>query len=553
MFLPQDFTITTWDILEPYFQQLVNTPVDSVDSLKTWLLQRSELESIVSEDLAWRYIRMTCDTADEQREKAYLFFVSEIQPHIAPYEDKLNSKLNECPFTNELTTSDYSIYLRSVRKDIELFREENIPLFVELNTLQQQYGSIAGAMTVDIDGKTLTLQQAANYLKSPDRSIRKNAFELIQDRRLQDKDQLDTLLDQLVELRTRVARNAGFTNFRDYMHRALGRFDYSVEDCFRFHEAVAAEVMPLVREITAERKAALKTETLRPYDLDVDPEGREPLHPFTNGKELLEKAVACFAQLDPYFAQCLQTMDNMHHLDLDSRLNKAPGGYNYPLAETGVPFIFMNAAGNLRDVETMVHEGGHAVHSFLTQPLSLNAFKDCPSEVAELASMSMELLTMNAWNVYFTNLDDLMRAQMEQLEGVIKTLPWIATVDKFQHWLYENPGHTVTDRRAAWLRIAGEFSTDQVDWSGYEESRTYNWQKQLHIYEVPFYYIEYGFAQLGAIAVWRNYKMNGPVAIEQYKNALKLGYTRTVPEIYAEAGIRFDFFTCLCAGAVHVC
>ncbi|MDX5320692.1 MAG: M3 family metallopeptidase, partial [Bacteroidota bacterium] len=260
-----------------------------------------------------------------------------------------------------------------------------------------------------------------------------------------------------------------------------------------------------------------------------------------NGEDLAEKTIEAFGRLDPFFAEVIKTMKSKGQLDLDSRKGKAPGGYNYPLAVTGYPFIFMNAASAHRDLETMVHEGGHAIHSVLTKDLALQAFKDCPSEVAELASMSMELISMEVWDSFYTDQKDWKRAQTEQLEGVIQTLPWIATVDAFQHWLYTHANHSIEERKAAWLEISGRFGTGMVDWSGWELSQAYSWQRQLHIYEVPFYYIEYGFAQLGAIATWKYRKENPNKNLQPYKDALSLGYTRSIPEIYATAGARFDF------------
>jgi oligoendopeptidase F len=540
-YLPPDFRIENWEQLEPHYKELYERPVNSAAELQKWLRDRSELESVVSENLAWRYIRMTCDTTDKKSEEAYLYFVSEIEPHISPFTNKLNIKLAESPYLQNLKGEGYRIYIRGVRKEIEIFREENISLFVEIQQEQQKYASISGAMTVTLDGQELTLQQAARYLKDTDRKKREEAFGAITARRLKDKEELDKLFSRLIKLRNKVALNAGFGNFRDYMFAALGRFDYTAEDCFKFHEAISTEVVPLVKMLNEERAKKLNVGKLRPWDMEVDTSGKSALTPFSDGADLLEKSIACFQKLDPYFSQCLTTMKDLRHLDLESRIGKAPGGYNYPLAETGIPFIFMNAASTLRDVETMVHEGGHAIHSFLTRDLELHAFKNCPSEVAELASMSMELISMDAWDVYMKDPGDLKRARMEQLEGVIKVLPWIATVDKFQHWIYTNPENSPEERKKAWLEISDEFSTHTVDYSGWEDSLAYSWQKQLHIYEVPFYYIEYGFAQLGAIAVWKNYIENPQKALKQYQEALSLGYTRTIGDIYETAGVRFDF------------
>ena len=539
-FLPDKLKVTSWQVLEPFFTQLLEREIQSKSELEKWLKDRSELEAFVSEDLAWRYVRMTCDTTNKNLEEAYLFFVTEIEPKISPLSDKLNRKLVDCKFLNELDHDTYFIYLRSIKKEIEIFREENVPLYAEISTESQKYGSIIGSMSVEMDGKELTLQQAANYLKNPDRNKREEAFKKINEKRMAHANELDDLFNKLISLRHKVAVNAGFSNFRDYMFAAMGRFDYTPEDCFAFHDAIQKEVMPLVKDFTVKREKDLG-HTLRPWDMEVDTKNRAALEPFTSGADLLDKTVNCFRKVDEYFAWCIQTMDNMDRLDLESRKGKAPGGYNYPMAETSVPFIFMNAASSTRDVETMVHEGGHAVHSFLSKDLELSSFKSCPSEVAELASMSMELISYDGQDEFYKNKEDFNRAKEEHLEGIIKILPWIATIDKFQHWIYTNPTHTVDERKNYWIELSKEFGTGLVDWSGYENIQMYGWQKQLHLYEVPFYYIEYGMAQLGALAVWRNFNINKAKAIEQYKAALSLGYTKTIGEIYQTAGIEFNF------------
>lgn len=541
-FLPESFKVTTWEALKPYFDKLLEVEFTSADQLQTWLKNRSELESVISEDAGWRYIRMTCFTENEDHRKSYQDFVENIQPHMSPLSDALNKKLMECEFLKNLEQQEgYDMMLRNIRKEIELFREKNIPLFTDISMKTQKYGQISGAMSVDIDGKDMTMQQAGVLLMSTDRDKREKVYRTILERRLKDKEALDHLYSELIALRTRVASNADFSNFRDYMFKSYGRFDYTPEDCFQFHEAIQTEVVPILNKMATQRKKKLAVDTLRPWDKAVDPEGREPLKAFNDGKELTEKAIEVFTKLDPYLGQCLSIMREMGHLDLDSRKGKAPGGYNYPLAEIGVPFIFMNATSTLRDMTTIMHEGGHAVHNFLTMNLALNDFKSPPMEVAELASMSMELISMDHWDIFFDNEADLKRAKLEHLEDLIATLPWVATIDKFQHWIYENPGHNLEERKANWNRILNEFSESETDWSGLQDAKDYMWQKQLHLYEVPFYYIEYGMAQLGAIAVWRNYRQDPKNGLQGYMNALKLGYMKTIPEIYEAAGIRFDF------------
>ncbi len=541
-FLPEQFHVASWDVLKPYFDDLLHRTLDSLESLKKWLHDRSELESIISEDMAWRYIKMTCYTENQEYSKHYQDFVQNIQPQIAPVTDQLNKKAAASSYLNELAKlPGYDIMIRSLKKDIEIFRDENVPIYTEINTETQKYAQISGAMMVEVEGKEMTLQQAAVILLSTDRAKRELVYNKIAERRLQDKQTLDDLFTKLVTLRHQVSQNAGFSNFRDYMFKALGRFDYTPGDCFNFQDAIQQEVVPILNEMTRDRKNKLHVTLLRPWDKAVDPEGKPALKPFTSGKELADKTIECFKRLDPYLGQCLSIMKEMGHLDLESRKGKAPGGYNYPLAEIGVPFIFMNATSTLRDMVTIMHEGGHAVHNFLTRDLELNDFKSTPAEVAELASMSMELLSMDHWDVFFTDEAELKRAKREHLEDILETLPWVATIDKFQHWIYENPKHSLDDRKREWNRIFDQFTDTVTDWSGLQPAKDYLWQKQLHLYEVPFYYIEYGMAQLGAIAVWRNFRKDPKKGLEGYQNALRLGYMSTIPEIYKAANIKFDF------------
>jgi len=540
-FLPEDFKLTDWETLEPFFIKLNERVINSVKDLEQWLKDTSEVEAFISEDACWRQVRMTCDTESKELEHAFNFFYMEIQPKIQPYADLLNKKLIESPFTKELDQEKYFTYLRSVKKSIDLFRESNIPIQAEMSVLQQQYGAIAGKMMIEHEGHEYTLQQAGKFLESEDRTIRETVYRKIAERRFIDKEALNDLFSSLIEKRHQIALNTGFKNYRDYKFAEMGRFDYTPEACFQFHEAVRKEVLPLVNQIYDEQKKRLGLDVMRPWDTEAEPAGIKPLRPFTDGKDLLDKTVKCLDELNPFFGDCLRKMNELNHLDLDSRKGKAPGGYNMPLAESGAPFIFMNAASQMSDLTTMVHEGGHAIHSFLSHDLELTGFKEYPTEMAEVASMAMELFTMDHWEVFFDNEDEMKRAKRHQLERVITIFPWIATIDKFQHWIYENPTHTIDERKENWLRILNEFSTTSIDFSGLEQYRSQNWQRQLHLFEVPFYYIEYGIAQLGAIGMWKQYRENKEKAIENYINGLKLGGTKTLPELYKSAGISFDF------------
>ena len=540
-FVPKDFVVTDWKNLEPFFKELLERNIDSKDSLEKWLQDQSELEAVVSEDACWRQIKMTCDTQDKTLEAAFNFYCTALQPNIQPYADALNKKLVNHPLTKDLDTNQYFTYLRSVRKSIELFREDNIPLQSELAVMQQQFGVISANMTVTINGEEYTLQQAAKFFHHPDRSLREEAYRKIQERRLEDTEPLNNLYSKLLEKRNQEAQNAGFDNYRDYRFKELGRFDYTKQDCFNFHEAVKQHVLPLVNIIYQKKKEKLGLDTLRPWDIEAEPSGTPALQPFTTSKELIDLSIECFTKLRPFFGDCLIKMNSLKHLDLESRKGKAPGGYNCPLAESGAPFIFMNAAGQMQDLITMVHEGGHAVHSFLAHPLPLTGFKEYPMEIAEVASMSMELFSMENWDVFFSDAEQLNRAREYQLERIITIFPWIAIVDKFQHWVYEYPTHTNEERIAEWNKILIEFSDNVIDYSGLESFRSNLWQKQLHLFEVPFYYIEYGIAQLGAIGMWKQFKLNKEQALNNYCNALTLGGTKTLPQLFETAGLKFDF------------
>ncbi|NOZ46536.1 MAG: M3 family oligoendopeptidase [Chlorobi bacterium] len=540
-YLPENLEIDSWQSIKKYFDELLETNLDSLEELQNWLHKKSELESVLEENLAWRYIKMNCNTEDKSIAESFNHFVTNIEPRITKNSDLLNKKLIQSVVLSELKGKEYFVMLRSVKRKIEMFREENVPIIAELQKIEQEYGTISSNMTIYYNEKELTLQQASNYLKSTNRKVRKKVYELISARRNEEIERFDNLLSRLIEKRNLVALNANYKNYRKYKFDDLERFDYTDSDCEEFHESIKSAVVPLVKNIHEYKKQKLGYNELKPYDLDVDSDLKPPLKPFSNSKELISKTLKCFNEINPEFAKFISIMDKNGYLDIESRKGKAPGGFNYPLYESNIPFIFMNATGNLRDVETMVHEGGHAVHSFLTSKLDLVDFKNLPSEVAELASMSMELISMEHWNHFFSNEDDLKRAKQSQLEGIINVLPWIAKIDKFQNWLYEYPKHNFSERKEAWVKIANEYESGIVDWNDYELNYVFQWQKQLHIFEVPFYYIEYGFAQLGAIAIWRNYRKNPVQTLNDYIKALKLGYTVTIPEIYKTAGIEFNF------------
>ena len=416
---------------------------------------------------------------------------------------------------------------------------ENVPLETEEARLCQQYQKLSGGLTVNFRGEEKTLVQMARYLEEPDRALRQEAWELVAKRRLREADKFDDILDGQIKLRQQIAANAGFKNYRDYAFRRLGRFDYTPEECSQFHKATEQHVMPIVRELQAQRRAHLKLDKLRPWDLAVDPLNRPPLKPFAQVGEMVARTQKIFNRLDTELAAGFQRMQDLRLLDLDNRKGKAPGGYQSTLAESRLPFIFMNAVGLQRDVETILHEAGHAFHALATRDENLYAYRSAPIEFCEVASMSMELLGNEFIEEFYSD-GDSKRARRVHLEGVVGVFPWIATVDAFQHWIYTHPCHTREERRQAWLELMDRFGGD-ADWSGCEAARANLWHRQLHIFLHPFYYIEYGIAQIGALQVWANSKRDKAKALGDYKKSLELGGSRPLPELFQAAGCRFEF------------
>jgi oligoendopeptidase F len=358
-------------------------------------------------------------------------------------------------------------------------------------------------------------------------------------RRLQEKEKFETIFDQLVKVRHQIARNAGFKNYLEYAFRSRGRFDYTPADCERFHDAIEQEIMPVLRDLQSERRRQLRLDKLRPWDLAVDPLNRAPLRPFEQVDAMVSNTQTIFNRLDQSLAGGFRQMQDLRLLDLANRKGKAPGGYQSTLSESRLPFIFMNAVGVQRDVETILHEAGHAFHALATREEDLYPYRSAPIEFCEVASMSMELLG-NEHIEAFYQAPEARRARRDHLEGIMKIFPWIATVDAFQHWVYSHPEHTREERRAAWEQLMKRFGGD-ADWSGHEEARGYLWHRQPHIFTSPFYYVEYGIAQLGALQVWANSKRNHAQALNDYKRALALGGSRPLPELFAAAGCRFEF------------
>jgi oligoendopeptidase F len=540
-FVPQNLDLGDWPQIAPLFDQLEirATQAESAVKLERWLLDWSELSAALDEESSRRYIAMTCHTDNADAEQAYLHFVEHVEPQLKPRQFALEQIYVAHPQFNYLPKARYQVFNRDVKNHVELFRAENVALETEEAKLCQQYQKLIGAQTVKFRGEEKTLVQMGRYLEEPDRALRHEAWDLVAKRRLQDVEKCETIFDELIRLRTQIAKNAGFENYRDYVHRQKCRFDYTPENCFQFHDAVEKEIMPAVLEIQNDRKRQLKLEKLRPWDLAVDPQNRAPLKPFAEVGEMVSRTQKIFNHLDPELATNFQQMQDLQLLDLDNRKGKAPGGYQSTLSEARVPFIFMNAIGLQRDVETILHEAGHAFHAQATRAEDLYAYRGAPIEFCEVASMSMELLG-NEFLEEFYPATEANRARKTHLEGIIGFFPWMATVDAFQHWIYTHANHSRAERKAAYLQLMDRFGGD-VDWSGHEDARAFSWQRQLHIFLHPFYYVEYGIAQLGALQVWANSKADKAKALADYKKSLALGGSRPLPELFAAAGCKFQF------------
>ena len=530
-----------WPQIAPLFDRLEARAAQcrTAGELEEWLLDWSELRSALDEESARRYIAMTCHTDSPEAEKAYLHVVEHVDPELKPRQFKLAQLYVAHPLRARLPSPRYQVFDRDTKLHVELFRPENVPLETEEAKLGQQYQKLAGSLTVTFRGEEKTLPQMGRYLEEPDRALRQEAWELVAHRRLQEAEKFEENFDQLAKLREQIAANAGFKNYLEYAFRARGRFDYTPADCRSFHDAIETDVMPLLRELQAERQRHLQLSALRPWDLAVDPLNRPALRPFEQVDQMVSATQRIFNHLDGTLAEGFQTMQDSHLLDLANRKGKAPGGYQYSLEEARLPFIFMNAVGLQRDVETLLHEAGHAFHALATRTEDLQAYRGAPIEFCEVASMSMELLG-NEYLEEFYAQPEANRARRAHLEGIVGVFPWIATIDAFQHWIYSHPGHTRAERTSAWLELMDRFG-GQVDWSGHEKARAQLWHRQLHIFIHPFYYVEYGIAQLGALQIWNNSKRNKVLALQDYQKALALGGSRPLPELFAAAGCRFDF------------
>tara|TARA_B110000495_G_C23032880_1_gene615783 strand:+ start:1037 stop:2740 length:1704 start_codon:yes stop_codon:yes gene_type:complete len=544
-FVPDDFDASQWENIEPYVNDLLQRKLSCSSCLETLISDSSNLAEHISETGALFYIDMTCDTENDEKKNAFLNFVEHVRPKLSEFSDKLNRKIIDHPSIEDLPTR-YDLMIRGIKSDIEIFRIENIPLGVKQTKLVTKAQGITGAMTVEFEGKERTFPEMKAYLESNDRKQRQNAWKSMVKRWMQNSDELSEIFDELIGIRHQISLNAGFESYTDYMFRAMHRFDYSVEDCLIFHKSIEEVCMPIIKKINSERLSAFDLDILSPWDVNEksgsgpDVSGKQPLRPFETVDEMVEKLSKLFHNMSNDLGIKFDKLVEMDTLDLETRKGKAPGGYQYYLEKSRIPFIFMNAAGLQGDLETMIHESGHAFHSLYCGHLDLIDERDYPIEFAEVASMSMELLTQPEWDIFYEKQDDANRARISHLEGVVFLLPWIATIDAFQHWIYANPKHTRDERKNQWISLRERFGS-VMDWKGNEEFRELSWQQQGHLFGVPFYYVEYGIAQLGALQLWQTHRNNPEKALKSYSNAMKLGNTKTLPDLFAAAELKLGF------------
>ena len=535
---PEELTSATWPDIAPFYDDLAVIAV-APEAVGAWVSTWSRLEELIEEAGTLAIVAYTCDTANEVKEAANHRWTSEIFPKVAEQQVRLARRLLEFGYSQP----GLEPTLRNFRTDIEIFREENVTLFSQLEELTSGYQKITGGLSVDWDGEPKTIPQLQLFLKERDRSVRERAFRAGGGAYIAQKAALSTLFDRMYALRQEIAHNAGFADFQSYAFRAKHRVDYSPDDVASFHDAVEATVTPVLERMMEYRRQRLEVDVLRPWDTQIELETTRPVRPFEDLAGFVDPAKRIFDALDPELGAQFRQMANEGLLDLESRPGKAPGGYCTTLPFRGVPFIFMNAVGVPDDVNTLVHEAGHSFHDFAAHRQPLIWQRSVGHEAAELASMSMELLVaphLVRPTGYYTAAEARV-AQIEQLEDILVSLAHIASVDAFQRWIYTSGhGHDAAARDAAWLRIRGRFERG-VDWSGLETQRVIRWYRQLHIFEYPFYYIEYGIAQLGALQVWRASQLDPQATVERYRQALSLGGTEPLPEIYRTAGVRLIF------------
>jgi oligoendopeptidase F len=549
-----------WETFAPYFDELVERQLTS-ENLRQWLTDWSDLTRLLFEAASLIYIEKSKDTTDEDKEQAFLDLINDVYPQAQVAIQALKERLLTID-PNSGALNDLALVLRNMQNEASLFRQENIPLFTQAAKLENEYEKLTGGLKSTWAGEEQNLSQLGFFLNDKDRTARQNAWQLIANLWLSQRESLNKIYGELLTLRQQMAKNAGLPDYRAYAFREKGRFDYTPEDCLTFHEAIETVVVPAVQRILARKKARLEYDRLRPWDWVpekgtlVDDSGGDPLRPYQGQRALIQHTLNIFNQLDPQLGRYFATMAEDKLLDLDTRSGKALGGYCSSLPLRMRPFIFMNGVGSHDDVQTMLHEAGHAFHVFETAKLPLIWQTDPPMEFCEVASMSMELLAapyLTNKNGGFYTSPQAARARIEHLENILAFLPYMAVVDAFQHWVYTHPEQAADANQCdiVWGTLSDRFIPG-IDWAGHEESQKTGWHRKPHIFTSPFYYIEYGMAQVGALQVWRNSLQEPSKALKAYRQALSLGGTKTLPDLFASAGAEFRFDTEMLCGLVSL-
>jgi oligoendopeptidase F len=535
-----EFANWPWDRIAPYFDNLKQRDLGS-DTIEQWLADWTRLSELLDETYARHYVATSQDTTDEAAEKLYHAFLENIVPHAEAADQTLKQKL----LASGLEPDKFAIPLRNMRTEAALFREANLPLLVEERKTVSEFNRVQGTQTVEWDGEERTLFQMEKLQIELDRDLRERAWRAVSQRQLADRDHVNELWVRFMNLRRAIAQNAGYGSYRDYKWQERLRFDYTPESCATFHRAIEEVVVPAASRIYERRRARLGVDALRPWDLAVDPLGKPPLKPYEAVEELEEKGSTIFHRVDPQLGTYYDTMRDEGLLDLENRMGKGPGAYSIGFAVIKRLFIFMNAVGNYTEVRTLLHEAGHAFHGFERFKLPYSQQRRSPMEFNEVASMAMELLAAPYWLADeggFYSVEDYVRARVQHLEKIVLFWPYMAVVDAFQHWVYENHDAATDPENCdeQWAKLWDRFRPG-VDFSGLEADKRNGWHRKQHIHRTPFYYIEYGLAQLGAVLVWRNALNDQAGAVADYRRALALGGTVALPELYATAGAKFAF------------
>ncbi|MED2985362.1 M3 family oligoendopeptidase [Bacillus thuringiensis] len=527
--------------LEKTLSTLLNKMISSKLDLENWLKEQSKVIWDIEEQLRSHYIAFQCNTDDEEIKDTFEHDQQFVKPLLKRYQNLLDNKYLESPFRMELDSNVYGLLDTKIKNAQKLFCEENIELEIKEDKLITEYFEITGGLSGIWDGEEKTITELQSYLQDSNRDTRKKAKTIISEQFLSVEKELQNILNQLIEIRHQKAKNIQLENYRDYMFKKYERFDYSAKDCYELAESIRKYVVPLKDKILLEKKDKLQLDTLRPWDVSAVTPDQKVLKPIANENDLIEKSTHIFNKLDVEFSALLNRMYKHNCLDLTSRKGKAAGGFCEYLPASQLSYIFMNLNYTQDDIVTFIHEMGHSIHNELIKPLKLRQYIEIPAETAELASMTMELFSLNYWDTFYTDKKDLKQAKINFFKDVISYLPIMLIVDQFQHWLYENPSHTSEERNEKYLQLQKHYQSSVIHIDGYENWIATSWLPVLHIFEVPFYYIEYAIAQLGALQMYKQYKEDPKQALENYKKALSLGSSQSIKEVYDAAGIRFDF------------